>query len=300
MAERHPRTIEIRDGKARALVYPEHGFQLHGFEVDMPGHGAVPGIYGPPGRGEPWDRRYGNPILFPNIVHCHGASRNSYQHAGQSLLMPQHGWARDLYWHVESIEPSAVSGWLEPTHGVALAYPFQFTLRLRYSLQDGVLSLDGEVANTGADPLPYAFGFHPYLRAPISSAGSRKGCSVTIAQGTRLRTTDEWTTVARSPQPSLHLEVSDPSLSEGFVLEGTTATALEVVDSKAQLKTRVSVQDSQQPMPVWAVWSAAPDAEYVCLEPWTDEPNSLNRPGRPTLPAGASHRYRMSIALAAL
>jgi galactose mutarotase-like enzyme len=183
---------------------------------------------------------------------------------------------------------------------VALAYPFPFTLRLRYSLQDGVLRLDGEVANTGAEPLPYAFGFHPYLRAPLASAGARKACSVAIPQGTRLRTTDEWTTATRSPQPSFSLELSDPGLSEGFVLEETGATALEVVDSKALLKTRVSVQDSPQPMPVWAVWSAAPDAEYVCLEPWTDEPNSLNRPGRRTLPAGASHRYRMSIALAAL
>ena len=300
MAERHPRTIELRDGKARAFVYPEHGFQLHGFEAEVPGRGSVPVIYGPPGRGEPWDRRYGNPILFPNIVHCHGARRNSFEHAGQSLLMPQHGWARDLYWHTESIEKNSIAGWLEPTHGVALAYPFQFLLSFRYELQEGALILTGEVANTGAEPMPYALGFHPYLRAPLAAAGSRQACSVEIPPGVRLRTTDEWTSVTRSPEPSRRVELSDPWLSEGFVMEQTGALSLEVTDASAGLATRVSVQESEQPMPVWAVWSAAPDAEYVCLEPWTDEPNSLNRTAKRTLDPGARHRYRMSISLVEL
>ena len=43
------------------------------------------------------------------------------------------------------------------------------------------------------------------------------------------------------------------------------------------------------------IWSAAPEAPYVCLEPWTDAPNALNRPGTRTLAAGAKHRYRMTI-----
>ncbi len=303
MSERHPRSIEIAAGNARAFVYPEHGFQLHGFEVEVPGHGTVPVVYGPPERGEPWDRRYGNPILFPSIVFSHGPEKNSWAYQGRELLMPQHGWARDLYWHVESIEKDSVVGWLEPTHGVAVAFPFQFRLRLAYSLQDGALVLDAAVSNRGAEAFPYALGFHPYLRAPLSEAGSRKTSEVVIPAGTRLRTRDDWRTVARSPRAAGSVALSDPELSEGFVMEDTLATSLEVIDHASRLATRVSVEGSEQRMPVWAVWAAAPDAQYVCLEPWTSEPNSLNLLGREQdlrLAPGACHRYRMSISLLSL
>ena len=118
-----------------------------------------------------------------------------------------------------------------------------------------------------------------------------------LPQGVRLQTNDNWVTVQRSDAAARTIMANDPELPGSIVLADTGTRALEVVDETARLATRVSVEDSDGSFPVWVVWSAAPEAPYVCLEPWTDYPNALNRPGTRTLAPGATQRYRMTISL---
>ena len=287
------RLVTLKDGETTALVYPEQGFQLHGFDV-----GSTQVIHGPRGAREPADRRYGNPVLFPSVGLTTGTRPHHWDHDGQSLLMQGHGWARDLYWHVADSDARSITGVLTPTIGMRLAFPFDFELRLRYAVADRALTLDTTIVNTGSVPFPYALGFHPYLRAPIG--GRREACTVALPAGVRLQSADTWRTISRTPAPARTIGVNDPELPGSIVLAETGAQALEVVDPGARLATRVSVEGSDGSFPIWVVWSAAPDAPYVCLEPWTDYPNALNRPTTRTLAAGATKRYRMTIALRAL
>jgi galactose mutarotase-like enzyme len=288
------RLLILDDGGSRAALYPEQGFQLHGFEVALDGGRRVQAIHGPQVPLEPADRRYGNPVLFPSVGVSHGSQPDSYDHGGRALLMQQHGWARDLYWQVESGDARSVTGLLVPTNGMRAAFPFPFTLRLRYAVEGRTLALDTTLVNTGTTPFPYALGFHPYLRAPLGEAG-RERCRVNLPAGVRLQTPDGWRTITRSPSPVRTVLATEPELPGSIVLTETGARWLEVEDQTARLATRVSVQDSEQSFPVWVIWSAAPDAAYVCLEPWTDAPNALNRPGTRTIEPGATHRYRMTI-----
>jgi galactose mutarotase-like enzyme len=287
------RLVTISDGDTRALCYPEQGFQLHGFDV-----GATQVVYGPRGAREPLDRRYGNPVLFPSVGLTTGARPHHWEHEGQQLLMQQHGWARDLYWHVAEVDKQSITGVLTPTMGARVAFPFDWELRLRYSVAGRALTLDTTLTNTGATPFPYALGFHPYLRAPLG--GKRETCKLALPKGTRLKTTDNWKTAERSDFAARTLAANDADLNGSIVLADTGATSLEVVDEAAQLATRVSVEGSEGTFPVWVAWSAAPDAQYVCLEPWTDHPNALNRAETRTLAAGAVQRYRMTISLRSL
>jgi galactose mutarotase-like enzyme len=292
------RLLTLDDGESRALVYPEQGFQLHGFEVGLGGGRRVPAIYGPPGPLEPTDRRYGNPVLFPSVGISHGAQPDSWDHAGRALLMQQHGWARDLYWQIEAADATSVTGLLVPTSGMRAAFPFPFSLRLRYALERRVLTLDTTLTNLGSGPFPYALGFHPYLRAPL--AGTRARCQVKIPGGTRLQTPDGWRTLTRAPAAARTAKVTDAELPGSIVIADSGARTLEVEDPEAGLTASVSVEGSEQTFPVWVVWSAAPDAPYVCLEPWTDAPNALNRTGTRTIAAGEIHRYRMAITVRSL
>jgi galactose mutarotase-like enzyme len=116
----------------------------------------------------------------------------------------------------------------------------------------------------------------------------------------RLQSPDSWRTLTRGPVAARTVLATEAELAGSIVLTETGATSLEVQDPTAGLTTRVSVEDSEQSFPVWVVWSAAPDAPYVCLEPWTDAPNALNRSGTRAIPPGATHRYRMSITVSAL
>jgi galactose mutarotase-like enzyme len=294
------RLIEISDGASRALVYPEQGFQLHAFTAGLPDGRRVEVIYGPAGAREPADRRYGNPVLFPAVGLSHGTLPNSWDHDGRALQMAQHGWARDLYWHVDAADARSVTGLLVPTTEMRAAYPFDFELRVRYALEGSTLVLTASLLNKGDKSFPYALGFHPYLRAPLLDGGRRDDCVVSLPGGVRLLSDDSWRTMTRVPEAARTVAVSDPEMPGSIVLVETGARSLQVEDRRARLAARVSIEGSEESYPVWVVWSAAPDAPYVCLEPWTDAPNALNRGETRRLPGGATHHYRMSIAVQAL
>jgi galactose mutarotase-like enzyme len=287
------RLVTLTDGDSRALIYPEQGFQLHGFDV-----GGTQVVYGPRGSREPADRRYGNPVLFPSVGLTTGTRANHWDREGQALLMGTHGWVRDLYWHVVDGDARSITAVVTPTMNARIAFPFDFEMKLRYSLAGAALTLDTTITNTGGVPFPYALGFHPYLRAPLS--GQRAGCKIALPKGVRLQSTDTWKTAQRSDFAARSVVANDPELPGSIVLAETGATSLEVVDEAAGLASRISVADSEGTFPVWVAWSAAVDAAYVCLEPWTDYPNALNRPGTRTLAAGAIQKYRMTISLRSL
>ncbi len=291
----HSRLVTLDDGESRASVYPEQGFQLRGFEVGVARGQPRKVVFGPsPGEREPRDRRYGNPVLFPSVGASHGAQPESWEWGGRTLLMPQHGWARDLYWHVEEQDAASVTGVLTPTNAMRAAFPFAFELRLRYGLEQGALRLDASLTNSGSEAFPYALGFHPYLLAPIG-AGARADCVVRLPAGVRLQSTDGFRTTARSAFASQSIPASDPQLAGSILLAETGARALEIEDPIARLATSVSTEGSDSDFPLWVIWSPSPEAPYLCLEPWTDAPNALNRAATRAISPGATHRYRMTI-----
>jgi galactose mutarotase-like enzyme len=279
--------MRIEGAAGHALLYPEQGFQLHAFVAKVDGR-DVDVIDGPTGDREPDDRRYGNPVLFPSVGVTAGAEPDRWTHRGRAMPMQQHGCARDAYWHVDAADGRSVTGVLVPTTGIRTSFPFAFELRLRYAIEAEGLVLTAEIANRGGERFPYALGFHPYLTATPR-------CRVSLPAGVRLRSEDSWRTIARAAAPARAIDATDAELPGSIVLAETGAHALEIENPDAGTVTRVSVEGSAQGFPIWVVWSGAPDARYLCLEPWTDAPNALNRPGTRTLAPGAVDRYRMTI-----
>jgi galactose mutarotase-like enzyme len=288
------RLIELTDGKSRALLYPERGFQLFSYEVDLAGQ-KVETIYVPPPGREPADRRYGNPVLFPAVGVSSGSRADGWDHKGTFLPMPMHGWARNVYWQVEQLDAKSLTAVVVPHPGFRLGFPFDFELQMTYRLEPSRLVLETVLKNLGSEAFPYALGFHPYLRAPLGRGGDRARCLVRAPAGERLKTPDGWKSITRAREEARTIPVTAEELPGSVVLAETGATALEVEDPASGLAARVSVAESEQSFPTWVVWSAAPDAAYVCLEPWTDAPNALNRGGTRQLAAGGTHRYHLEL-----
>ena len=292
------RLIHLSTETARAQVYPERGLQLFGFQV-LRGRDWVEAIYAPRDAIEPADRRYGNPVLFPAVDVSNAGQPDSWLLEGANLPMPSHGWARNVYWQIEQASSDAVTAVLVPHPGFRLAFPFDFDLRITYSLQSDQLVLDCVLRNLGMHAFPYAFGLHPYLRSPLQ-AGEVARCLVDLPRGTRLRSEDGWRSIISEPFAARTLAVNDSLLPGSIVLADTRLTWLQVRDEEAGLATRVSVEGSEEAFPVWVAWASSPNAGYVCLEPWTDAPNALNRSGTRQLASGQVHRYRMSISVHSL
>jgi galactose mutarotase-like enzyme len=292
------RLIELTDGKSRARVYPERGFQLFSYEADIGGK-KVETIYVPPPGREPADRRYGNPVLFPAVGVSSGSRPDGWDHRGSWLPMPMHGWARNVYWQIEQLDAKSLTAVVVPNPGFKLGFPFDFELQMTYRLEPAGLVLESTLRNLGSEPFPYALGFHPYLRAPLGG-GERGPCLVRAPAGVRLKTADGWKTITRSREEARIILATAEELAASVVLAETATAALEVEDPTSGLAARVSVAASEQSFPVWVIWSAAPDAAYVCLEPWTDAPNALNREGTRQLAGGATHRYRLELSARSL
>ncbi len=292
------RLVFLEHGDKRAWVYPEQGFALYGFEQGT-GQGLARVLYGPGGGAAPEDRRYGNPILFPSPSTSHGRhGPDSWDWNGRALPMAFHGFARDLYWTVVEQGPDHVTGQLAPYANARLGFPFDFTLRLTYRLDERGLALDGQVTNTGAEAFPYALGFHPYVRAPLGPGGNVADASVSAPGGVQMISDDGWRSFRAEPFAARRLEATS-DLAGSLVLTQTPVRALELEDRANGLVARVSVEESETEFPVWVIWSASPDSPYVCLEPWTDVPNALNRPQTRRCLPGETHRYRMVLSVRA-
>ena len=202
MATTHPlssRLISLQHGTSRALLYPERGFQLWSYQAEVAGR-QVETIYVPPPGREPADRRYGNPVLFPAVGVSNASRPDGWDHQGNWLPMPPHGWARNVYWQIEQQDAASLTAVVVPHPGFRLGFPFDFEMQMTYRLEPSALVLETVIKNLGNEPFPYALGFHPYLRAPLgAAAGARARCLVRAPAGVRLQSSDGWRTI--DPQP---------------------------------------------------------------------------------------------------
>jgi galactose mutarotase-like enzyme len=292
------RHVLLQRGNKRAWIYPEQGFQLHGFEQEMGERGVARVIYAPGTMTEPFDRRYGNPVLFPSPSRSQsGAGPDTWKWNGRTLPMPFHGFARDVYWQVTDVQMDRVTARLVPEGVSRVCFPFNFALRLTYRLGEDGLALDAEISNTGdAEAFPYALGFHPYIRVPLGPRGAITDASVVLPGGAQIRSDDGGRTHGRQPLEPRRVQ-ADAELVNSLLLTDLPTRCLEVEDRANGMAARVSVEESEGPFPYWVIWSASPDSAYVCLEPWTDTPNALNRPSTRRCAPGETHRYRMVLSV---
>ena len=294
------RLVLLKHRNKRAWVYPEQGFQLYGFEQDFGKTTAASVIYAPDRNREPPERRYGNPILFPNPGFSqsdHGLNTWIWQE--KALSIPLHGFARDTCWQLLDLHADRVTAEMLPNPSAALAFPFKFRLELTYRLEERGLVLDAMLENIGKESFPYAFGFHPYLNAPLGRKGSVKNCFVKLPAGIRNESTHQWKNPRKSSFAAQRIRGDHP-LEPAILLRETYTRDLEVEDEANGFVARISTADSCQSLDTWVIWSESPEAPFLCLEPWTDIPNALNRPETRCCAVGEEHRYQMILSVGTL
>ena len=291
------RLISLKHKNKRALLYPEQGFQLYSFEQDFGKRGVASIIYSPKTLTEPEDRRYGNPILFPSPSRCYSKyGATTWVWKERCFTMPPHGFARDLYWHILEVKSNLVTAELSSTGTTKLLFPFDFQLQVTYELNDRGLVLDAKLKNNGEEAFPYALGFHPYLRTPLGRKGSPADCSINLPSGIQVRSEDNWKSYEKKTSIARRIP-ANADLNATLMLAETKARFLELEDQVNRLIAKVSVEGSKEDFPIWAIWNPSPEAPYICLEPWTDMPNALNRAGTRTCPPNQTHHYQMVLSV---
>jgi galactose mutarotase-like enzyme len=290
------RLVSLSFQDKRASIYPEHGFQLYQFEQNF-GKALAKVVIPPQNDTEPADRRYGNPILFPNPSIANSKyGTDSWIWKDKVLGMPPHGFARNVYWRVVDLQTSSITGELVPNQSAKMAFPFDFNLQLTYTLNERGLVLSAKLKNTGKESFPYAFGCHPYLQAPLGPKGSKADCSVSVPAGVRFTSKDQWLTQEETAF-SQRVFRGNEEIVDSFIFRHNEAQFLELEDHANGFIAKVSAESSEQPLPYWVLWSASPTSPYVCLEPWTDLPNALNRPKTLQCGPGELHQYEIVLSI---
>lgn len=210
------------------------------------------------------------PLLFPIVGRL---PDDTYLHEGQAYKLPQHGFARDHEFKLIHEEAGSLTFQLMHSADTLAIYPFEFDLRVTYTLRGRTLTVGWWVRNPAASgqELLFSIGAHPAFNCPLGPS-------------------------ERFEDYAFHFDhpvTLERQLLQGGLRNGTTAPVLEnqaVLPLSYDLFaddalvfahfdfTRLTLQrtDGTGPFvrlrfdgfPYLGLWTKGPGAPFVCIEPW--------------------------------
>lgn len=266
-----------------------------GAELLDPGHGVE--AYAEQGK------TMGIPLLYPWANRLAG---DGYEVAGRSVRLPD-GEPGSRY----PVDPNglpihgAFPGrivWTAETHGDRLSasatwdaedllelFPFRHRVSAQAIVDERGLTLTTTVHADAGDPVPVAFGYHPYLRLPDSS---REGWQVDLGAARQLMLDERMIpTGERMPLAPRDFLLGERSLDDGLADLATPAQFL-VSDGERSLSASFEAGYA------WAQVYAPPGHDFICLEPMTAPANALNsHEGLRVLKPGEDYAASFTIAV---
>lgn len=260
-----PEPVSLRHGCLSAVVDPM-GAQLLSLQLD--GREYL-------WQGDPrfWARRA--PVLFPIV----GSLRDGRAESAQGpCVMGRHGIARN-YEHAvvdRAADGSSVTFELRDSAETRAAYPYDFKLNMTYAITgEATLSQTFRVTNTGDATLPFCVGGHPAFNVPMSDAVDEAfedyvlkfarpwSCTLPVIGEDSLMS---WDNAFECPQGSDTVALTHASFAhDALMLTDVPGSVLTLLGTKSGHGVRVEFPG----FPYIGVWSAANDAPFVALEPWS-------------------------------
>lgn len=249
--------------------------------------------------GPEWPRHA--PVLFPVIGRVED---DQVVVDGRTHPMGKHGFARDLAFTVESCTRTRAELRLESSAATRRHYPFAFELAVAYDVGGAGLQVTFTVRNTGTRAMPFALGWHPAFRWPLTPGSGRAGHRLELQSadpGPVRRVTDVLLRAERYPTPvqdrQLHL-TDEPFHDGALILEDVRSPVLVYRGPDGQ-----GLEMTWDGFRHLAVWTPL-DAELLCLEPWTGLPSPmdwrgelLEMPGLQVLPSSENLTCTVNVGL---
>lgn len=232
-----------------------------------------------------WPRRA--PILFPIV----GVLKDGRTESAEGTIsLARHGLARLNQFEVVEQSTSSVTLQLKSTEETRKAYPYNFELRLTFSLDGDTLTQTYEVTNTGNVVLPFTLGAHPAFNIPVPGVGAAS------LDQYRLLFTRSWTSFGPSITDEGLCDYATPQrlivdsdtlpLSRELIDREKTITLEDVPDRRITLTANAEsfseahgIQMEFDGFDYLGIWSAAPGCPFVALEPWCGIADTVDTDG---------------------
>ncbi|MDE7124906.1 MAG: aldose 1-epimerase family protein [Muribaculaceae bacterium] len=213
-----------------------------------------------------WDRR--SPVLFPIVGSVWDAT---YRMDGKEYSLGQHGFARDCEFEVMTDTPENEAWFaLEYSEETLKHFPRRFRLEIGYGLEETRLSVMWRVKNLDTEDMYFQIGAHPAFNYPLFDASAP-------VHGYMVFDNDNLSTQLLKEKGCIGYDEMKVELDSDKMLPVTATTfdinTIVLADNQVH---RVSMLDAERrpylsvlfTAPVVGIWSPAPDAPFVCIEPW--------------------------------
>ena len=232
-------------------------------------------------QGDPafWEDRA--PNLFPYIARL---TKGTYTVHGKEFHLPIHGFLPAAEMKAEAQEESLLVLRLDADESTLACYPFVFTLRIRYELNQDTLRIAYEVENGGEEDMYFGIGGHPGFQVPLedglsfedyflefesegqSGTGAQTPVRIGFSPTCFLNGKDEPWPLEKGCRIPLRHDLFD---DDAIVLSHTPKTVV-LRSEKGGRGVRVCFPQ----MPYIGFWHAVKKpAPYVCIEPWSSLPS---------------------------
>lgn len=207
------------------------------------------------------------PLLFPI---CGGLKDDKYTVGGKKYSLQKHGFARFKEFAPESVSESAATFLLTADSETREMFPFEFELRVTYTLDGASVKVGYDVKNTSADTMYFSIGAHEGYACPEGI----EEYHLEFEKKERL-TTNELHGNLLSDSVTVLGEDTDvlPLKYDYFSIDALTflnlkSRSISLVKNDGTRRLRVDFDGFDNTF----VWTK-PGAKYLCIEPWCGLPD---------------------------
>lgn len=209
-----------------------------------------------------------SPVLFPIVG---GLKGETYQYKGNTYHMGRHGFGRESVYQVTTQTENSITFTLTANEATLKVYPFQFKFQVTYSLSGNKLSTTYTIENTGNDEdLLFSVGAHPAFNVPLVKDTAFTDYSL---QFNSLETAGRYpiNTDGLIEKTALLLLNNSDTLpltkelfyNDALVFKELKSNSISIVSNKTPHGIKVQFDG----FPYMGIWQA-PNADFVCIEPW--------------------------------
>ncbi|MFN6037306.1 MAG: aldose 1-epimerase family protein [Bacteroidota bacterium] len=220
-----------------------------------------------------WNRSA--PLLFPIVGEL---KNNSFNHKDKTYELPRHGFIRNKDFKIIDQAENLIEFEFCANSETLTIFPFHFSLRVKYEIQENEIKSLYTVFNPGAEEMLYSFGCHPGFM--LHDSMENYVLEFEKEESTQRYFVDKGLISNRTE--NFKTEASTFQLKKDYFK--TDALVFKELSSKKiklqNLTTGRAVElSSDEKFRYFGIWTQPDCEEFICLEPWAGIADAQNFSG---------------------
>lgn len=215
------------------------------------------------------DERYWKrhaPLLFPIVGKV---LDGKYTVRDKEYQLPAHGFARDLEFQVEKSTHENIIFTLNSSLGTKAMYPFDFILKVIYTLKKKTLEITYEVTNQDHQTMYFKIGAHPGFMCPLFEGETMEDYYLTFEKEEEMAaltvTPDVYVSHETNVFKDRKIALNKAVFKDGpLIFANYKSKSMSLESVKHDKKLTVTFEG----FPFLGIWSTTDEAPFVCIEPW--------------------------------